>query len=58
MDETTSKDLEAIEDLHRRDVAATKTSDFETLMSNVFVQKEKTVVRNRFGGARFRRFGQ
>ena len=33
MDDTTSKDLEAIEDLHRRDVAATKGGDFEMLMS-------------------------
>ena len=33
MDETTNKDLEAIEDLHRRDVAATKAGDYEALMS-------------------------
>ena len=33
MDETTNKDFEAIEDLHRRDVAAIKVSDFEALMS-------------------------
>ena len=33
MDETTNKDLEAIEDLHRRDVAAMKAYDYETLMS-------------------------
>jgi len=33
MDETISKALEAIEDLHRRDVAAIKVNDFETLMS-------------------------
>ena len=33
MDDTTNKDLEAIEDLHRRDVAAIKSNDFETLMS-------------------------
>ena len=33
MDDTTVKDLEAIEDLHRRDVAAMKASDFETLLS-------------------------
>ena len=29
MDETTNKDLEAIEDLHRRDVAAMKAGDYE-----------------------------
>ncbi|MHC4639108.1 MAG: YybH family protein [Planctomycetota bacterium] len=33
MDETTNKDLEAIEELHRQDVAATKAGDYETLMS-------------------------
>jgi ketosteroid isomerase-like protein len=33
MDETTNKDLEAIEELHRQDVAATKVGDYETLMS-------------------------
>ena len=33
MDETTNKDLEAIEDLHRRDVAATRAGDYEALMS-------------------------
>ena len=33
MDETTNKDIEAIEDLHRRDVAATKAGDYEALMS-------------------------
>jgi uncharacterized protein (TIGR02246 family) len=33
MDETTNRDLEAIEELHRRDVAATKAGDYETLMS-------------------------
>jgi uncharacterized protein (TIGR02246 family) len=33
MDETTNKDLEAIEELHRRDVAATKAGDYEALMS-------------------------
>jgi ketosteroid isomerase-like protein len=33
MDETTNKDLEAIEALHRQDVAATKAGDYETLMS-------------------------
>jgi ketosteroid isomerase-like protein len=33
MDETTNKDLEAIEELHRLDVAATKAGDYETLMS-------------------------
>ena len=33
MDDTTGKDFEAIEDLHRRDVAAVKASDFGTLMS-------------------------
>jgi len=33
MDETTNKDLEAIEKLHRQDVAATKAGDYETLMS-------------------------
>ena len=33
MDETTDKDLEAIEELHRQDVAATKEGDYETLMS-------------------------
>ena len=33
MDETTNKDLEAIEDLHRRDVAVMKANDDETLMS-------------------------
>ncbi len=33
MDEMTNKDLEAIEELHRQDVAATKAGDYETLMS-------------------------
>ena len=33
MDDRTGNDFEAIEDLHRRDVAAVKASDFETLMS-------------------------
>ena len=33
MDEPTNKDLEAIEELHRQDVAATKAGDYETLMS-------------------------
>ena len=33
MDETTNKDLEAIEELHRRDVAAMKAYDYEALMS-------------------------
>ncbi len=33
MDETTNKDLEAIEELHRRDVAAMKAYDHEALMS-------------------------
>ncbi|MFC1635284.1 YybH family protein [Planctomycetota bacterium] len=33
MDETTNKDLEAIEELHRRDIAATKAGDYEALMS-------------------------
>lgn len=33
MDKTTNKDLEAIEELHRQDVAATKAGDYETLMS-------------------------
>jgi len=33
MDNTTRKDLEDIEDTHRRDVAATKAGDFETLKS-------------------------
>ena len=31
--ETANEDLEAIEELHRRDVAATKAGDYETLMS-------------------------
>ena len=33
MADTTGKDIEAIEELHRRDIAAMKASDFETLMS-------------------------
>ena len=33
MDDTTNKDLEAIEELHQRDVAATKAGDYEALMS-------------------------
>ena len=33
MNEPTNKDLEAIEELHRQDVAATKAGDYETLMS-------------------------
>jgi len=31
--ETANKDFETIEELHRRDVAATKAGDYETLMS-------------------------
>ena len=31
--EAANEDLEAIEELHRRDVAATKAGDYETLMS-------------------------
>ena len=33
MDDETHKDLEAIEELHQRDVAATKANDYEALMS-------------------------
>lgn len=33
MDQASRKNLEAIEELHRRDVAAVKAGDFETLMS-------------------------
>ena len=33
MNEPTNKDLEAIEELHRQDVAATKAGDYEKLMS-------------------------
>ena len=33
MDNTISKELEAIEELHRRDIAATKAGDFEALKS-------------------------
>ena len=33
MDDSIRKDLEIIEDLHRRDVAATKAGDFEALKS-------------------------
>jgi uncharacterized protein (TIGR02246 family) len=33
MDDSTRKDLEAIEDIHRRDVAATKAGDFDALKS-------------------------
>jgi ketosteroid isomerase-like protein len=33
MDDTICKELEEIEDLHRRDVAATKAEDFEALKS-------------------------
>ena len=33
MDDATRKDLEAIEDIHRKDVAATKAGDFKALKS-------------------------
>jgi ketosteroid isomerase-like protein len=33
MENATHKDIEAIEDIHRRDVAATKAGDFEALKS-------------------------
>ncbi|KPK41753.1 MAG: hypothetical protein AMJ65_08855 [Phycisphaerae bacterium SG8_4] len=33
MDDVTRKDLEAIEDMHRQDIAATRVGDFEVLKS-------------------------